>query len=132
MSREKGWTSDCYWSLQKLLQHLIQTTTKEKVNLMLQKIKSILYHTLLSCQEIIIANDHSFEIFGYDILIDSNLNPWLLEINNSPSLTPSNDEDFDLKVSLVNDALNVALPFTRNDSATEGDFELLQSEDPLL
>ena len=29
-----------------------------------------------------------FKLFGFDVFIDSNLKPWLLEVNNIPSLFP--------------------------------------------
>ena len=28
----------------------------------------------------------SFEIFGYDFMIDENLNPWMIEVNTNPCL----------------------------------------------
>ncbi len=32
-----------------------------------------------------------FELFGYDFIIDVNLNVWLIEINTNPSIEESND-----------------------------------------
>lgn len=44
-----------------------------------------------------------FELFGYDIMLDENLKPWLMEINLSPSLTCDTSLDFIIKsTALVN------------------------------
>ena len=48
-----------------------------------------------------------FEIFGFDILIDSDLKPWLLEVNLAPSLTPDSAMDHRIKSNLVADTLNL-------------------------
>lgn len=42
-----------------------------------------------------------FELFGFDILLDSNLIPWLLEVNLSPSLNCDSPLDQKIKGELV-------------------------------
>jgi hypothetical protein len=53
---------------------------------------------------------HCFEMYGYDMLIDDNLKPWLLEVNASPSLTATTGPDKALKHQLLNDVLNMVFP----------------------
>ena len=72
-----------------------------------QQIDEIFIRSLQSVQRIIIQDKHCFELYGYDILLDVQLRPWLIEVNASPSLTASSKEDYDLKSGLLEDTLNV-------------------------
>lgn len=48
------------------------------------------------------------ELFGLDILLDSHLKPWLLEVNISPSLHSSSELDKTIKEQLIKDIFNIA------------------------
>ena len=47
-----------------------------------------------------------FELYGFDILIDQSLRPWLLEVNISPSLSSSSPLDKVIKTALLTDVFN--------------------------
>ena len=47
-----------------------------------------------------------FELYGFDVLIDENLRPWLLEVNVQPSLSSSSPLDKKIKTSLLSDVFN--------------------------
>ncbi len=44
---------------------------------------------------------NSFELYGFDILFDSRLEPWLIEVNGSPSMTANTQADYQLKMGLL-------------------------------
>lgn len=48
-----------------------------------------------------------FEILGFDILLDSDLKPWILEVNMNSSLATDSPLDSKIKSNLVLDALNL-------------------------
>lgn len=48
------------------------------------------------------------ELFGFDIMLDENLKPWLLEVNISPSLHSNTPLDVSIKGQMVRDLLNLA------------------------
>ena len=48
-----------------------------------------------------------FELYGFDILIDQNLKPWVLEVNVLPSLSSSSVFDKKIKTMLVCDLLTL-------------------------
>ncbi|VDO01138.1 unnamed protein product [Rodentolepis nana] len=47
------------------------------------------------------------ELYGFDIILDENLKPWLLEVNISPSLNIDSELDFKVKDKVVVDMLNL-------------------------
>lgn len=44
---------------------------------------------------------HCFELFGLDVIIDSDMKCWLLEVNSNPSLEAANGEVSAIKHRLV-------------------------------
>ncbi len=60
-----------------------------------------------SVQKTIINDKHCFELYGFDILFDANLKPWLIEINASPSMTANTPSDYEMKVGLLDDTFTV-------------------------
>lgn len=55
----------------------------------------------------IINDKHCFELYGFDILFDSCLKPWLIEINASPSMTGNTPHDIELKMNLLDDVFTI-------------------------
>ena len=52
--------------------------------------------------------NNCFELLGFDILIDNQLNPWLLEVNLSPSLGCDSPLDQRIKGDLISDLMTMA------------------------
>lgn len=67
----------------------------------------IMLRSLLAVQPIMISDRHCFEMYGYDIIIDQDLKPWLLEVNASPSLTANTREDYLMKTEMLHGMLDV-------------------------
>lgn len=51
--------------------------------------------------------DNCFEVLGFDILIDDNLRPWLVEINLSPSLNTDSPLDLKIKGNMLADLFSM-------------------------
>lgn len=69
-------------------------------------------------QKTIINDKHCFELYGFDVLLDSNLKPWLIEINASPSMTANTPSDYEMKMGLLDDTFTV-LDLEKTSSGTE-------------
>lgn len=49
-------------------------------------------------------------MYGYDILIEDNLKPWLIEVNASPSLSTTTESDRKLKMSIMESLFSIVVP----------------------
>ncbi len=66
-----------------------------------------LSHTYRSCQPDDVENSMCFEILGFDIFLDAQLKPWILEVNHSPSFSTDSPLDFKVKKNLVADVIHL-------------------------
>jgi len=56
---------------------------------------------------IITNNPNCFEVYGFDIMLDDQLKPWLIEVNASPSMTANTKPDYKMKVGLLDDLFTI-------------------------
>jgi hypothetical protein len=86
------------------------------MNLLWSRTYDVIIKTILSGENFIqnamkkngTHRTNCFEILGFDVLIDSDLKPWLLEVNLSPSLACDAPLDLSIKSNLVCDSFNLA------------------------
>ena len=78
-------------------------------------------------QKVIINDRHCFELYGYDVMIDDALKPWLIEVNASPSLSANTKEDYQLKCDMLHDCLDIVdvEARLRGDERSVGGFDLV-------
>lgn len=101
---------DCSkWSLRTFRAYLDNhgANSKEVFN----KIEDLVIKTILSIESTLFTTTtaqvpfphNCFDLFGFDILLDSKLKPWLLEVNLSPSLACDSPLDLKIKSGLISD-----------------------------
>ncbi|KAJ3399242.1 putative tubulin polyglutamylase ttll9 [Chytriomyces hyalinus] len=127
----------CKWLLRNLKTFLTSKHGTQAVNTLFTDMEALVVRSLLSVQKVMIHDKHCFELYGYDILIDHDLKPWLLEVNASPSLTAETQFDYDLKHQMLNDAFDVLDLEKRHTTADKkprnkvGGFDLVYNDGPV-
>ncbi|EGB03869.1 hypothetical protein AURANDRAFT_33385 [Aureococcus anophagefferens] len=125
------------WNLQHVRLFVEATWGREASAKLFDDIDRIIIHSLKAVQGSIINDRHCFECYGYDILIDARLRPWLVEVNASPSLSTTTHSDRVMKMALIRDVLDVVLPkditnyrgaFTLGPCEDAGGFSVLYDE----
>ncbi|KAL3894284.1 MAG: hypothetical protein SGPRY_013850 [Prymnesium sp.] len=98
------------------LHYLEGTRGTAAINNLMEEIGWTIVHSLKACQNVMINDKHCFECYGFDIMIDNKLKPWLLEVNASPSLSTTTTSDKTLKMQLIDEVLELAVAQHFSDS----------------
>jgi hypothetical protein len=103
-------------SFNEICEFISRKYSQPKFEKLKKDINILLLESLKAFQDTISPSPNSFELYGYDVLIDDALQPWLIEINSSPSLTPTSQDDFIRKEAMLNSLLDkiFATNFSKN------------------
>ncbi|KAM6421213.1 LOW QUALITY PROTEIN: tubulin monoglutamylase TTLL4 [Rhynochetos jubatus] len=102
------------WALKALWSYLAQKGVNSEA--IWEKIKDIVIKTIIASEPYVNSLVKMYvrrpycchELFGFDIMLDENLKPWILEVNISPSLHSNSPLDVSIKGQMIRDLLNLA------------------------
>lgn len=83
-----------------------------KVDEVKQKIEEAISTVIIAARGTLMLQSRlrtSFELFGFDVILDKDANVYILEVNVSPALGTSSQLDMHIKAPLVRDLLNLAM-----------------------
>ncbi|GKT20875.1 Probable tubulin polyglutamylase TTLL9 [Aduncisulcus paluster] len=95
------------WDLKTVRHYVTNRFGRVQADKLFVEMEKLIIRSLQSVSKIIVQDNHCFELYGYDVLIDADLKPWLIEINASPSLTADTKGDYKLKEAMLHDMITV-------------------------
>ncbi|XP_045419323.1 tubulin polyglutamylase TTLL5 isoform X3 [Lemur catta] len=101
------------WSMSAMLRYLKQEG--RDTTALMAHVEDLIIKTIISaelaiataCKTFVPHRSSCFELYGFDVLIDATLKPWLLEVNLSPSLACDAPLDLKIKASMISDMFTV-------------------------
>lgn len=101
------------WSQDQFIQHLHQQHNSQDsfVKKIQPMMKQAVMWSLMSVQDMIKGRKNSFELYGFDFLVDDNFKPWLLEVNSSPAMEYSTAVTERLVKMVLEDVVKVIIDY---------------------
>ena len=81
------------------------------------------------------CNKGSFELFGFDLMIDEDFNMWLIEVNSSPAMDYSTPVTERLVKIVLEDAIKVVVDYAnakQKDKVETGMFECIYKAEKIV
>ncbi|XP_063247857.1 LOW QUALITY PROTEIN: uncharacterized protein LOC134547639 [Prinia subflava] len=123
---------DKIWSNTQFQAHLAQLGQADSwQRVIVPGMKAAILNALRCAREHVGSRKGSFELFGADFLIGKDFQPWLLEINSCPTMSPSSAVTRRLCANVQRDTLRLVLDRKDNPTCSIGAFELLYREAPV-
>lgn len=120
------------WSLEEFRSWLKEYKTDKWDDVIYPGMKNSIICTLQAAQDSIDSRKNSFELFGADFMIADDLEPWLIEINCSPTMGSGKSATLTrLMNDVQEDTVKVILDRRFDRNANTGHFELIYKANPV-
>ncbi|KAI1234503.1 hypothetical protein IHE44_0003557 [Lamprotornis superbus] len=124
--------TDKIWSNKQFQEYLAQMGQADAWHqVLVPGMKAAILNTLRSARDRVGFRKGSFELYGADFLVGEDLQPWLLEINSCPTMSPSSAVTQRLCANVQRDTLRLVLDRKENPTCSIGAFELIYKEAPV-
>jgi tubulin polyglutamylase TTLL1 len=108
--RDYDETNGGKWNLSSFMLFIESTRGLAAARKLEEDIDLVFLLSLKACQNAVSNDPHCFEVYGFDIIVDEDLKPWLIEVNASPSLSANTESDRAMKSALIADTLAIVVP----------------------